>query len=110
METAPLDKENAVKQPVATANSAGYRSDHPSPGKITSGIQEHENGLSGKGNSNVVNGLPKPPGLLARGPTQGVETDASRQPSKGYEKYGYVKEQHLNGLHLHLIWSSRWDC
>jgi hypothetical protein len=57
---------------------------------MTSSIQEQENGLSGKKGGNVVNGLRKTPGLLARGSAQGVKIDASRQPSKGYEKYGYV--------------------
>ncbi|BCS27487.1 diacylglycerol acyltransferase type 2A [Aspergillus puulaauensis] len=88
METASLDKENAVQQSIAKTNSAGYHSDYPSPGKTTSGSQEQENGLSGKGGGNVVNGLRKTPDLLVRGSTQGVKTDASRQPSKGYEKYG----------------------
>lgn len=110
METASLDKENAVQQSIAKTNSAGYHSDYPSPGKTTSGTQEQENGLSGKGGGNVVNGLRKPPDLLVHGSTQGVKTDASRQPSKGYEKYGYVQEQHLNGLRLHLTWLSPWNC
>lgn len=90
METASSDKENAVQQSIAKTNSAGHHPHHPSPGKITSSIQGQENGLSGKKGGNVVNGLRKTPGLLARGSAQGVKIDAARQPSKGYEKYGYV--------------------
>ncbi|KAL4781151.1 diacylglycerol acyltransferase-domain-containing protein [Aspergillus varians] len=88
MEAASVDKTNAAQRSIVKTDSPGDRSIHSSPGKTKLGHRDRINGALRKESGNVVHELWKSPDDHAYASTQGVKSEGSRRPSKGYEKYG----------------------
>ncbi|KAL4811566.1 diacylglycerol acyltransferase-domain-containing protein [Aspergillus unguis] len=86
METAALDKENAVQHSTAATDLAGDHSAHTTRDEVAKG-QDREKRVLREGSSNAVEGERTIQNSV-RESIHGIKPKASKGRPKGYEKYG----------------------